>query len=73
VPVHADQFGTLYRAPMEGDEDLVMVSVINSTPEPDGSNKNYMLRVPPEMQTAREAVAWTFGEDAAAYAPAIET
>jgi hypothetical protein len=29
--------------------------------------------VPPEMSTAREAVAWTFGLRATQYAPAKET
>ncbi len=37
-----------------------MVKVVNSTPEPDGSFKDYFLRVPPTCQTALEAVAWTF-------------
>ena len=32
----------------------------------------YHLSVPPTMETAREAVAWTFGHQAATYAPAIE-
>ena len=38
-----------------------MVEVLNSTPEPDGSRKTYFLRVPPDTQTARQGVAWTFG------------
>jgi hypothetical protein len=32
-----------------------------------------MLRVPPTMKRAREAVAWTFGKTEAEYQPAIET
>jgi len=55
------------------DEPIVMVEVLNSTPEPDGSRKTYFLRVPPRMESAREAVAWTFGLDGGAYRPAIET
>jgi len=39
----------------------VMVEVENATPEPDGHNKMYMIRVDPRCTTAREAVAWTFG------------
>lgn len=50
-----------------------MVKVVNSTPEPDGSYKDYFLRVPPTITTAHEAVAWTFGKTAETYAPAIET
>lgn len=72
-PVHSDDFGTLYRVDLPGDEPLVMVKVLNSTPEPDGSRKAYFLRVPPEMQTAHEAVAWTFGLTAPEYRPGAET
>jgi hypothetical protein len=41
-----------------------MLEVENSTPEPDGSHKPYFLRVPPEVRTARETLAWTFEFDA---------
>lgn len=58
--VHRDETGVLYRKEFLNDEPLVMVKVINSTVEPDGSFKSYFLRVPPSMTTAREAVAWTF-------------
>jgi hypothetical protein len=63
----------LYRAELGEDEPLVMVEVTNSTPEPDGEWKRYMLRVPPRVQTAREAVAWTFGTTADDYAPSMQT
>jgi len=72
-PIHADRYGTLYRKSIEGDDPLVMVKVLNSTPEPDGHFKPYFLRVPPTMQTAHEAVAWTFGMTAEEYKPGIET
>ena len=62
-PVHADDYGTLYRKEVPGDEAIVMVKVVNSTAEPDGSFKDYWLRVPPTIQTAREAIAWTFNVD----------
>lgn len=42
------------------DENIVMVRVVNSTPEPDGTFKNYWLRVPPTTTSALAAVAWTF-------------
>ena len=59
---HQDDYGTLYWRPgRRGEEPLVALVVTNSTAEPDGSRKQYMLRVPPHMQTAREAVAWTAG------------
>jgi hypothetical protein len=71
--VQQDEWGKLWRADIAGDEPLVMVEVVNSTAEPDGSFKDYFLRVPPTVRTAREAVAWTFGVDEGAYAPAVET
>lgn len=55
------------------DEPIVMVEVLNATPEPDGSRRTYFLRVPPTMQTAREAVAWTFGMAGEAWRPAAES
>ncbi len=61
VKVHGDETGELYRTEIPDDEPLVMVKVLNSTPEPDGSKKPYFLRVPPQLTTARDAVAWTFG------------
>jgi hypothetical protein len=68
-----DQYGTLYRKRMSGDEPLVMVRVKNSTPEPDGSFREYFLRVPPFMRTAKEAVAWTFNIEEEQYHPEQET
>jgi hypothetical protein len=50
-----------------------MVKVVNSTPKPDGTYKDYFLRVPPTVRTAREAVAWTFDLDPTVYAPVLET
>ena len=70
---HEDRYGKLWRAPRPDDTDIVMVEVINSTPEPDGSRNRYMLRVPPTTQTAHEGVAWTFGKTVAEYAPRVET
>lgn len=67
--LHQDDYGTLFRKELPGDEPLVMVKVVNATPEPDGSFKDYFLRVPPNVQTAREAVAWTFGKAPDDYGP----
>jgi hypothetical protein len=71
--IHRDDFGILYRKGSIHDELLVMVKVVNSTPEPDGSFKDYFLRVPPTMERARQAVAWTFGKEEMDYAPAFQT
>jgi hypothetical protein len=72
-PIHQDRFGILYRREIPGDEPLVMVKVRNSTPESDGSYKDYFLRVPPTVKTAHEAVAWTFDETPKTYNPAVES
>ena len=73
-----DETGRLWRRPLtsnrwSGEEPIVMVEVLNSTPEPDGSRKTYFLRVPPSTKTAREVVAWTFGLGAVRYQPSIES
>ncbi|MFE3826427.1 DUF6745 domain-containing protein [Streptomyces sp. NPDC059092] len=72
-PVHRDETGVLWRIALTGDEDIAMVEVVNSTPEPDGTHRTYWLRVPPTVRSAREGVAWTFGLEAEAYAPARQT
>ncbi|MCC8480674.1 hypothetical protein C6W96_32130 [Streptomyces sp. CS149] len=72
-PVHRDETGILWRIALDGDEDVVMVEVVNSTPEPDGTYRTYWLRVPPTTRTAKDGVAWTFGLEGAAYAPVRQT
>jgi hypothetical protein len=72
--IHQDECGILYSRPLGGrDEPLTMVRVKNSTPEPDGTYKEYFLRVPPTIKTAREAVAWTFEMDENEYKPKFES
>lgn len=68
-----DEFGTLYRKEIIDDESIVMVKVTNATPEPDGTKKEYFLRVPPDVTTPHEAVAWTFGRTDEEYFPMKET
>lgn len=66
----------LWRADIYADipcEPLVMVRLRNAMREPDGSFRLSWLRVPPRMQTAHEAVAWTFGMSENEYAPHVET
>ena len=75
-----DEFGELYQTDIPGDEPLVMVKVMNSTAEPDGSVKPYFLRVNPELKpllsdglgnsqkiSALNAVASTFGMTGSEY------
>ena len=72
-PIHDDRCGKLYRINLPNDEPIVLIEVVNSTPEPEGYFKHYFLRVPPQIATAREAVAWTFGMKAQEYLPGVET
>lgn len=71
--IHQDDYGVLYRSDSWGREPLVMVKVINSTAEPDGTFREYFLRVPPNMQSAQQAVAWTFSMDEQEYKPDVES
>ena len=68
-----DRFGKLWKKDLSDDEPIVMVEVKNSTPEPDGSIKDYFIRVPPSMATPQEAVAWTFNLPKDEYNPLVET
>jgi hypothetical protein len=70
---HDERFGTLWRRNVPDDEPIVMIEVVNSTRESHGSFKRFWLRVPPNMTTAHEAVAWTFNLPAKDYAPKVET
>ena len=59
----------LLRVPLEGDEPLVCVSVYCPS-----TGRRYLLRVPPAMETCRQAVAWTAGfDDPEDYRPLAET
>jgi hypothetical protein len=75
--IHQDDYGKLWDATKPSrslaDEVINFIEVVNSTPESDGSFKNYFLRVPPGMKTAKEAVAWTFGKQTNEYDPEFES
>lgn len=75
-----ERYGTLWRRDdkpewhlvsdgYRSDEPIVMLEAVNSTAEADGSFKHRWLRVPPSMQTAREAVAWILGLSGREYDP----
>nr|MDO8118729.1 hypothetical protein [Candidatus Sigynarchaeota archaeon] len=51
----------------KGMEELYFVRVIDNT-----SKKPYLLRVPPVMQSCRQAIAWTFGLSESEYKPLVE-
>jgi hypothetical protein len=71
--IHEDSYGSLFRKTTSDEEPIVIVKVRNSTPETDGSFKDYFLRVPPEIKTAHQAIAWTFGIKTNEYQPLLET
>lgn len=67
---------SLWKLPMRDDEDVVMCKVKNSSPEPDGHFKTYVLRVPPRTQSLQEGIAWSFGYEGKSqttYVPTVET
>jgi hypothetical protein len=68
VRVAEDETGILWRKAWLAFDAWAAVEVINATPEPDGTRKHFFLQVPANIQTAREAVAWTYGMRADAYA-----
>jgi hypothetical protein len=69
-----DDFGTLYRREMDGSEpDLCFVEVVNSTPEPDGTCKRYVLPCRSSVKSAHEAVARSFGLETKMYQPSFES
>lgn len=70
--LHEDETGTLYRYQSLFGTAL-FVSVINRTPEHDGLRKRYFIQVPPNMESARQAVAWTFEMHEDDYHPIRET
>lgn len=71
--IQRDQYGGLYEKRLKGEEAIRFVAVKNSTPEPDGSIKDYFLRVPPDTRTAKAGVAWTFAVEPTDYSPVVET
>ena len=72
--IQEDEYGILWGKPQFNAEALLMVEVINATPEPDGSFKHYWLRVPPTTLTAHQGVAWSFGfDDPGDYHPHMQT
>ena len=73
VQIDADDAGVLYKKEMKNDEPIVVVKVTNTTPDADGSLKEYFLRVPPSITNVRAAVAWTFNMNSEEYRPTAES
>lgn len=75
IEVHRDDWGILYRNDIIRDinnDPYCFVKVVNSTPEPDGTFKDYILRVRPNIKTAYEAVQSTFPR-IDQFTPSVET
>lgn len=70
--VSDDALGKLRRKQSNG-VTITVADVINGSAEPDGSHKRYVLCVPDEVRTCREAIAWTYGMPAATYKEAVRT
>lgn len=73
LEIQRDECGQLYRLPQRVSETIYAVRVVNHTPEPDGSFREYWLAVPPTVATARQAVAWTFGLTPEEYRPVAQS
>lgn len=85
--VQQDRYGTLYRRAFGSGQPATFVHLVNSTPEADGSRREFWRRVHPELRplldggrlgdpqepTARNAVASTYGMRGDEYAPLVET
>jgi hypothetical protein len=65
--VSEDETGVLWERRWPDGDAWAAVEVVNGTPEADGTRKKYFLQVPPNMLTARSAVAWTYGMTARQY------
>ncbi len=72
--LHTDDYGVLFRVWVANTGRFYYyVKVINGTQEDDGSFREYYKEVPPDMDTAKEAVAWTYGLHPDDYDIAIRT
>lgn len=82
-PIYESSLGSIYKKELRDDEPLVVVKVKNSTPETDGTYKDYYIRIPPffgrkrwlakSEKIVREAIAWTFAMRGTEYDPKIES
>jgi len=61
VPIAEDDTGILWTKSWTTWDSWAAVQVRNGTAEPDGTYRQYFLQVPPTVQSARQAVAWTYG------------
>src|SRR5712671_3789525 len=60
-PASEDRYGKLWRCDFGDDDPYAVVEVEDGTTGSDGRRRKHFLSVPPEMRTAHEAVAWSYG------------
>jgi hypothetical protein len=71
-----DGHGRLWRtalSPQGQSQPRTILEVQNGTREPDGTYRQYFLSVPPDMDSPRAAVAWTYGVTTEQYELAVRT
>jgi len=66
--IHSDGNSRLVKIEWKNEEPIKLVKVKDSS-----TDRFYVLRVPPNVKTCREAVAWTFGLTKEEYKPIKET
>jgi hypothetical protein len=71
--VARDEVGVLWRLDLPDDEALVCVELTDSTASADQTFRQHMLRVPPEVRSPHEAVAWSFELEIHEYRPTAES
>ena len=72
IPKQDDGYGELFEIPGPAGAEK-WVRVVNGSAEPDGSYRDFLLPTFPDVQTAQEAVARSYGMQANDYAPALRT
>ncbi len=71
--IHRDTYGVLFHKVLPDGEPARFIQVTNKTAQIDGSFRTYLLAVSPDVMTAKQAVAWTFGLDEHDYDPFEES
>ena len=66
----SDGYGDLYRLNLRGQTEK-FVRVVNATPDVDGTYRDYIIPVWPDVTTAHEAVARTYGRTPDTYSPEV--
>jgi hypothetical protein len=70
---HKDDTGVLWKIKSLQDLDWAVLECWNGTVEPSGERRRFVLQVPGAMETAKQAVAWTYGLGEHDYKLAVRT